>query len=74
MKCGEVIYTTLAEARRDGWKEGEVMWARGYISRKTNVENQPVLAAGGARKGRLYYEAPAWKSTNYYYRVYQERR
>lgn len=61
---------TYKEAKANGYKVIDVAWTRKYISRKTNVDEQPVLEAGGKRKGMLFVEVPCWKSTQYSKRLY----
>lgn len=61
---------TWGEAKAQGWIEVDVTYARGYISRKTDIDNQPIKIASGSRKGELYYEHPCFHSTLYFYRVY----
>jgi hypothetical protein len=61
---------TYADAKEKGYKDGRTTWQRGYISRKTNIENQPVNIAGGTRKGEAYILVPSWRSTSYCHRRY----
>lgn len=42
---------TYGEAKANGWKEADTKYGRGYVSRKVDVDQQPVLVAGGSRKG-----------------------
>lgn len=61
---------TVREAHEQGYRDWDISYFRGYVSRKTNTDNQPVKVAGGRRKGQLYYEAPSFLSTKYALRVY----
>lgn len=61
---------TYKEAKANGYKVVGSAWTRKYISRKINVDEQPVHEAGGRRKGLLYVEVPSWKSTQYSTRLY----
>lgn len=61
---------TYAEAIAAGYKPTEVTYQRGYVSRKTNVEEQIVMTAGGSKAGKLYVLLPNWFSTRYCFRQY----
>lgn len=61
---------TYAEARKLGYKDADKQYQRGYISRKTNLFEQPVLIAGGKRKGQLYILVPCFRTTRYCMRMY----
>lgn len=61
---------TVTEAKAEGWKEYRTAWTRGYISRKTDIDRQPVKISG---TGEMYYLAPSFKSTQYCYRVYLKK-
>lgn len=65
---------TVREAMGQGYRVCDVKWQRGYISRKTEVMEQPMLTAGGNRKGELYFVKPSFSSTNYCLRVYLRKR
>lgn len=68
-----VIPKTWGEAKKLGWRFLAVTSAYGYISRKTNVEEQPLKQSlKGAYKGKWYYDSPSFKSTKYHDRVYIE--
>jgi len=60
----------VREALESGYTVGDVKYFQGYVSRKVVVMDQPVLTAGGYRKGQLYYECPNYNSTRYSLRVY----
>lgn len=64
------IPRTYAEAIKQGYRDGETRWARGYISRKCKLSETPVRVAGGTRKGQLYVDLPSYRSTNYHIRQY----
>lgn len=61
---------TYKEALNAGYKNGDIKRTRGYISRKTDIYNQPVNIAQGRRAGELYVEVPAYDSTRYHFRQY----
>ena len=58
------------QAIKNGWQIADERSQRKYVSRKVNLENQPVLAAGGHRKGEFYVEVPSWQSSRYSIRRY----
>lgn len=64
---------TYKEAREAGYIDGDMKYTAGYISRKTNIDNQPVKVAGGSRKGQLYILVPCWHSTTYCFRLYLKK-
>ena len=61
---------TYGEAKANGWKEADTKYERGYVSRKVDVDQQPVLVAGGSRKGQLYVKLPCWSTTLFCVRQY----
>ena len=61
---------TLREAMQNGYKFGDTVLQRGYISRKTNISEQEVLTAKGTRKGQKYVLLPNFTGTQYCYRQY----
>jgi hypothetical protein len=61
------------EAIAAGYAESDSKWARGYVSRKINVNDQQVFLAGGRRKGYLYVLTPGYGSTRYCRRQYLYR-
>lgn len=63
---------TVRDALNQGYVlSGEWKYERCYVSRKNyKPEDQPVLVAGGRRKGELYFLSPNWKSTTYSFRNY----
>lgn len=63
----------LKEALEQGYKMEDMKYQRGYVSRKTNREEQKVHIAGGNRKGQLYVLVPCFESTQYCYRLYLTR-
>lgn len=69
---------TLKEAEEQGYKYAFMSWQRGYVSRKIspekNADKIKVYAAGGMRKGLLYYLSPSWRSTLYCHRVYLRKK
>ena len=64
----------VKEAREKGYIEFDTSYARGYISRKTEIEEQELKIAGGNRKGELYYEKSCLNSSKYHFRVYMKAR
>ena len=58
---------TYKEAKQAGWKESYTAYSRGYVSRKTDVDLQPVVRT---RRGKYYVACPAWNTTQYYLRRY----
>lgn len=61
---------TYAQALENGYRDGDLMYFQGYVSRRVNQGEQPVMIAGGTRKGELYVELPNWRSTNFSFRQY----
>jgi hypothetical protein len=61
---------TYQEALQYRAKKLDTTWTRGYISRKMDTRNQPVIAAGGGRKGQHYVVLPSYGSTRYCVRQY----
>ena len=61
---------TYQDAIKAGYIAGETKYQRGYVSRKTNADMQPVHVAGGRRKGQLYALLPCYTSTQYCIRQY----
>lgn len=53
-----------------GYTLGRTTYARGYVSRKTDVKAQHVHTAGGNCKGQLYVDVPCWNSSRYHLRQY----
>ena len=66
----ENLPRTYAEAKVMGYAAGRESWQRGYVSRKANIDNQPVHIAGGKMKGKIYILAPSWRSSQYCKRIY----
>lgn len=61
---------SFKEAISNGYQMGSTSFQRGYISRKTNTNDQPVKVAGGNRRGELYILLPNYDSTKYCIRQY----
>lgn len=61
---------TYGEAKALGYETYETRFAAGYLSRKIDVDAQPVETAGGSRRGELYVDVPNYGSTRYHYRLY----
>lgn len=61
---------TYQDAINQGYKAAEQTYQRGYVSRRANIAKQPVLTAGGRRKGQKYILVPCWESTQYCIRQY----
>lgn len=65
---------TVEQARKEGYIEYDTSYTKGYLSHKTDIENQQMKVAGGNRKGEFYYEKPCYHSSRYHYRVYMKQR
>lgn len=61
------------QAQDQGYYIYRTAWQKKYISRKININDQPVLIAGGNCKGELYIEGPCWISTQYSFRHYLKK-
>lgn len=61
---------TYKEAKLAGWKDADIKYQSGYVSRKTDPETRTVLTAKGNRKGQLYVLLPCYTSTRYCLRQY----
>lgn len=61
---------TYDEALANGYRDGDLMYFQGYVSRRVDQGEQPVMIAEGSRKGELYVELPNWRSTNFSFRQY----
>lgn len=64
---------TYKEAKALGYTLGDRALTYGYVSRKTNLEDQEVFEAKGSRRGQLYILAPNWDSSTYCYRIYLKK-
>lgn len=58
---------TYQDARTAGYTDGRTAWQRGYISRKTDINTQPVKYD---RYGNPYVLVPSYQSTQYCVRRY----
>ena len=58
--------------RNQGYVYGDIVWQRGYVSRKlTTYACTPVYAVTrGKRKGQLFILVPSYISTRYCRRIY----
>lgn len=61
---------TYAEAKSQGWKDTYTAYARGYVSRKVDTDQQPVKMTNS---GKYYVELPAWNTSRYCIRQYIEK-
>lgn len=61
---------TYGEAKAKGYKDAGTSLERGYVSRKIDTDAQPVLTAGGCRKGEQYVLIPCFYSSQYRIRQY----
>lgn len=61
---------TFKEALNSGYRLADRRWFRGYVSRRVSINDQPVLIAGGSRRGEPYVDLPCWSSTTYHIRQY----
>ena len=51
--------------------DGGMAYQRGYVSRRIDIGNQPVLIAkGGSRRGQPYILEPCFTSSQYCFRHY----
>ena len=65
---------TVKEAREQGYIEYDTAYTKGYLSHKTDIEEQELKVASGNRKGLYFYEKPCFHSSRYHYRVYMKQR
>ena len=65
---------TVKEMLDNGYRFSDVTFQRGYVSRKTDIEQSEVMQAGGSRKGQFYVLAHCYYSSRYCYRQYLVRR
>ena len=61
---------TYREMIANGYHAARTSYQRGYVSRRTDINDQQVHET---RRGELYVLAPCWVSTQYCYRVYLTR-
>lgn len=61
---------TYGEAKAAGWIETDSTWTRGYVSRRSNIDDLTIHAAGGSRRGQFFVLIPSWRSTQYCIRQY----
>lgn len=62
---------TYREALDMGFTPGDTKWTSGYLSRKIDIDNQPVkTATKGRREGQKYVDLPTYQSTQYHLRQY----
>lgn len=64
------VPATLEDAVMSGYYPGADYWQMGYVSRKVDEDDQPVLVAAGKRHGQLFVLLPAWRTTNFCVRQY----
>ena len=69
------IVGTYEDFREQGYVYGDIVWQRGYVSRKlTTYACTPVYAVTkGKRKGQLFILIPSYISTRYCRRIYLVR-
>ena len=62
--------------KKQGYVFGDIVWQRGYVSRKlTPNATKPVYkVTRGKRKGQLFILFPSYISTRYCQRIYLERK
>ena len=58
-----MIPKNYKEAKAQGYSIAFLRYQRGYISRNANIDEAPVMVAGGSRRGMLYVLVPRWQST-----------
>ena len=61
---------TYKEAKEQGYKDIYQRYQRGYVSRKINTDDQPVLKSGRNGKGPEYVLLPAGRTTRFCVRQY----
>lgn len=61
---------TYGEAMAAGWVETNSSWCRGYVSRKSDINNAAIQVASGSRKGEYFVMLPSWQSSQYCVRQY----
>lgn len=61
---------TFGEAIKAGYYVYDSKKSYGYISRKTNINQQTIKTAAGSRRGELFVEIPSYTETAYFYRLY----
>lgn len=62
---------TLNDYLENGWHlDGGMTYQRGYVSRKVDIGEQPVLEAKGNRNGQFYILVPCHTSSRYCFRHY----
>ena len=62
--------TTLNDYLDAGYRLADMQYQKGYVSRRVDIGNQPVLTAKGHRAGELYILEPCYTSTRYCFRHY----
>lgn len=67
MKKVTTTNQTWEQMREQGYTQTRTAYTRGYISRFTDVDKQPVKISG---TGEMFYEAPAFDTTQFHLRVY----
>ena len=61
---------TYADAVTAGYRNHRQSWQRGYVSRRTNLDAQPIKYD---RYGNPYVLLPSWQSTRYCVRQYLQK-
>lgn len=69
------IVGNFEDFREEGYVYGDIMWQRGYVSRKLKTSAcTPVYAVTrGKRKGQFFILIPSFISTRYCNRIYLVR-
>ena len=70
------IVGTFEDFRNQGYVYGDIVWQRGYVSRKleTNATRPVYAVTRGIRKGQLFIVIPSYISTRYCKRIYLVRK
>lgn len=64
---------TYRDALNAGYRNADVTYELGYVSRRLDTDTAPVLKAGGSRKGQLYVLLPCRHSSRFCFRQYLTR-
>ena len=66
--------TTLNDYLDAGYFLADMEYQKGYVSRRVDIGNQPVLVAKGRRAGELYILEPCYHTSRYCFRHYLVKR
>ena len=70
------IVGTFEDFQNQGYVFSDIVWQRGYVSRKitTNATRPVYSVTRGKRKGQLFIVMPSYLSTRYCRRIYITRK